>query len=148
VTVQPRCPFCLDLLLPDEERVRCARCRTPHHAECFQLNEGCVAFGCEGADEVSSGMSVFQRQELKLGTPPASRASLGPFTLYHRAVGAPPERQTEAASARLLLETREVREGGRLGGRAGKRFPCSADGGHGGAPCAASVRSRYVQHQS
>ena len=119
--VEPRCPYCLDHLLPDEERVRCARCGTPHHAECFKVNDGCVSFGCLSADEVDSGMSIFVRQEIKLGPPERTAVPLGPFRLSYRRLTVPSERPTSAPRARLLLETREVREGGRSLGTVRRR---------------------------
>jgi hypothetical protein len=40
-----RCPFCKDRC-EGPERVECARCATPHHAECFRLYGRCTVPGC------------------------------------------------------------------------------------------------------
>ena len=58
MTTQPRCPYCLDDLLPKQERVRCAECRTPHHKQlvpsvvtsCCRLKRvdiGVALIGCD-----------------------------------------------------------------------------------------------------
>ncbi len=45
-----RCPFCHDeFAASSEERVTCAGCGTPHHADCFAENGGCSSLGCERA---------------------------------------------------------------------------------------------------
>lgn len=47
-----RCAYCHDDFAAGtggdgSERVACASCGTPHHAECFAENDGCSSLGCE-----------------------------------------------------------------------------------------------------
>lgn len=43
-----RCPFCASAVAPKgDDVVRCPRCKTPHHKECFAENGGCGMYGCE-----------------------------------------------------------------------------------------------------
>ena len=45
-----RCPFCASAVAPKgDDVVRCPRCKTPHHRDCFAENAGCGMYGCEGA---------------------------------------------------------------------------------------------------
>src|SRR5262249_9815413 len=39
------CPICTSVLR--EPLVRCARCRSPHHAECWTYLGRCAVYGCE-----------------------------------------------------------------------------------------------------
>lgn len=118
----PRCPYCLDDLLPEQESVRCARCRTPHHAACFAENGACVAYGCLGKVEVKAGMSLFNVQAITIQHQCLEAAPLGPFELGWRRLAPLPETRAPSrcpsAYARLSLEGRELREGGALRGRA------------------------------
>ncbi len=122
MTTLPRCPYCLDDLLPEQARSRCAGCRTPHHAVCFEEHGGCVAYGCGGELQVEAGLSLYARAQLgRLEVPALPQADLGPFLLTHQALPAVP--LLEAGSrfgpyVRLSLEDQEVREGGVVRGRA------------------------------
>ncbi len=55
VVVRRRCPYCHDAI-EAEALVVCAACATPHHAPCFEANEGCSLLGCgSGASIAASG---------------------------------------------------------------------------------------------
>ena len=41
----PRCQVCSHPMAPDS-KVRCRRCRTPHHPDCWDFNGGCATFAC------------------------------------------------------------------------------------------------------
>lgn len=41
----PRCQVCSHPITSDA-RVRCRRCRTPHHPDCWDFNGGCATFAC------------------------------------------------------------------------------------------------------
>jgi hypothetical protein len=43
------CPYCGEGIEPDEPRVRCERCRTLHHDDCWRDARGCTTYGCAGA---------------------------------------------------------------------------------------------------
>ncbi len=55
-----RCPFCHEeFAASSEERVACAGCGTPHHADCFAENGGCSSLGCErSVARVADGSEV------------------------------------------------------------------------------------------
>lgn len=119
----PRCPYCLDDLLPDQARVRCKDCRTPHHEVCFHEHGGCVAFGCAGEEEVESDRSIYIRPEtIKIGGGGSTLVELGPFQLSHsrltpiRREERPRERCPDPY-ARISLHGHEVREGELIRGR-------------------------------
>lgn len=42
----PRCPVCACELAG--AGTRCARCQTPHHADCWRFNRGCGLYACRG----------------------------------------------------------------------------------------------------
>lgn len=42
-----RCPFDAVEFQPGERIVLCPECHTPHHAECWQTQDGCTQFGCK-----------------------------------------------------------------------------------------------------
>lgn len=45
-----RCPFCNTAVAPKgDDVVRCPRCKTPHHRDCYAENRGCAMYGCETA---------------------------------------------------------------------------------------------------
>lgn len=102
--------------------MRCAKCRTPHHAGCFQENEVCVAYGCLSTEEVPAGLSLFRKPLITVHHRPTREAQLGPFTLGWRALPRVPEQRPPSRCpphyARMSLEGREVREGEVLRGRA------------------------------
>jgi hypothetical protein len=78
-----RCPYCHEAFAdsPDEERVTCAGCGTPHHAECFAEHGGCSTLGCErDAARVAGGAEV---SLASLEAPAeARRSSLWPVTAF------------------------------------------------------------------
>jgi len=41
----PRCQVCSHPMAADA-KVRCRRCRTPHHPDCWDFNGGCATFAC------------------------------------------------------------------------------------------------------
>lgn len=60
-----RCPFCHEEFSANApgdataERVTCASCGTPHHAECFSENGGCSSMSCDKAvARIASGAEV------------------------------------------------------------------------------------------
>lgn len=42
------CPYCQTPLKPGAEVVVCSECEMPHHADCWQDNNGCTTYGCNG----------------------------------------------------------------------------------------------------
>ncbi len=42
------CPFCLNPVEPDDEKVRCPKCGVTHHADCWKANGRCSVYGCDG----------------------------------------------------------------------------------------------------
>jgi hypothetical protein len=120
--VTPRCPYCLDDIHADEEPVRCAKCRTPHHSACFQENQVCVAYGCLSREEVPAGLSLFRKPLITLHHQANQEEPLGPFVLGWKVLPPVPEQRPPwrcpPAYARMSLEGREVREGEVLRGRA------------------------------
>jgi hypothetical protein len=121
VTTYPRCPYCLDDLMPDQEMVRCAECRTPHHQPCFRENGGCVAFGCTGHEQVEGGLSIFAKPAIRIRHEPTHEVEFGPFLLGYRPLVAIPEKRLRdrcpEAYVRLTIELRELREGDVARGR-------------------------------
>jgi hypothetical protein len=47
------CPVCAASL--DAEAVRCVRCESPHHRECWDYVGSCATFGCGGDQRVEPG---------------------------------------------------------------------------------------------
>ena len=41
-----------------QDRVVCAKCGSPHHAECWEYNRGCAIYGCKCKSCVREGMIV------------------------------------------------------------------------------------------
>ncbi|HBP23482.1 MAG TPA: hypothetical protein DEA08_37605 [Planctomycetes bacterium] len=122
-STQPTCPYCLAELLPDEERVRCEGCKTPHHKECFEENEGCAAYGCRVRLSVPSGQSIYLRPNIKIeGIPGIEQHDIGPFLLNLKPSLHQPERRRRmrcpVAYTRLGFEDNELRAGDVLKGRA------------------------------
>lgn len=117
----PRCPYCLDDLLPDQEMVRCADCRTPHHEGCFLEHQGCVAFGCAGDEQVEGGLSIFTKPAFKIRHEPTATVDFGPFVLGYRQLVAVPEkrppRRCPNPYSRTTFELRELRESDTSAGR-------------------------------
>ena len=49
---RPRCPFCRDDLLAEQEKTGCSVCMAWHHAECWQEHGACCACGASaGGDD-------------------------------------------------------------------------------------------------
>lgn len=42
------CKVCNDLIGPNEAKVICATCRTPHHRDCWTFVGACSIYGCQG----------------------------------------------------------------------------------------------------
>lgn len=42
------CPYCQMPIKPNEGIAICPECRMPHHQECWEENNGCTSWGCEG----------------------------------------------------------------------------------------------------
>ncbi|QDV32676.1 RING finger protein [Tautonia plasticadhaerens] len=42
------CKVCNEAIGPDEDRVLCASCRTPHHRDCWSFVGACSIYGCQG----------------------------------------------------------------------------------------------------
>jgi hypothetical protein len=42
---EPECQVCGAKMAPADQ-VFCRRCRTPHHRDCWEYNQGCSTFGC------------------------------------------------------------------------------------------------------
>ncbi|NLJ35209.1 MAG: hypothetical protein GX358_03070 [candidate division WS1 bacterium] len=40
------CPYCRFPIKPDDQIVVCPACQVPHHADCWQENQGCTTYGC------------------------------------------------------------------------------------------------------
>src|SRR5262245_15595531 len=40
------CAYCKEEMADQSEITHCLQCATPHHRECFDLNQGCSVFGC------------------------------------------------------------------------------------------------------
>lgn len=53
LVVRRRCPYCHDAI-EAEALVVCAACATPHHAPCFEANEGCSLLGCGSSASIAA----------------------------------------------------------------------------------------------
>lgn len=42
-----KCAYCKEVLVDAIDSIRCAKCSTLHHRECFSLNGKCTVFGCD-----------------------------------------------------------------------------------------------------
>lgn len=42
------CPYCKTKIMEGDAVIVCPDCGMPHHAECWQENQGCTVFGCAG----------------------------------------------------------------------------------------------------
>jgi hypothetical protein len=51
------CPYCLTIILDSEKHLICPGCEVPHHKECWQQNDGCTTFACEGKALVNRNMA-------------------------------------------------------------------------------------------
>ncbi|MCI0445614.1 hypothetical protein L0152_20670 [bacterium] len=43
-----RCPYCHCGVHPKDEIIRCSKCRTIHHTNCWYENQHCSVFACTG----------------------------------------------------------------------------------------------------
>src|SRR5262245_61667186 len=48
-----KCPYCKNFAVGAKELVKCAKCKTVHHLQCWQENQQCSVFGCEGKEMLS-----------------------------------------------------------------------------------------------
>lgn len=42
------CPYCRFPIKPGDQIVVCPACQVPHHADCWEENQGCTTYGCTG----------------------------------------------------------------------------------------------------
>ena len=65
------CPYCKEVFTDNDDIVVCSDCMMPHHRSCWNDNQGCTTFGCQGTVEpaaqaqnvympVSEPVSVYQ----------------------------------------------------------------------------------------
>lgn len=87
VTQQPRvieageehvgktCPYCRFPIKPGEEIVVCPECEVPHHADCWDENDGCTTYGCTGGAQVAQSRYTprTSASDWQRSTPSASR---------------------------------------------------------------------------
>ncbi|WP_169976988.1 RING finger protein [Tautonia rosea] len=50
----PICKVCNEPIGPDEAKVICASCKTPHHRDCWTFVGACSIYGCQGKQCVSA----------------------------------------------------------------------------------------------
>lgn len=60
------CPYCLSPLNEGEVLLRCEKCDSIHHQECWQDNRGCTIYGCTGR----RGSQVLEDETLDMKTCP------------------------------------------------------------------------------
>ena len=80
------CPYCQMPIAADWELVRCPRCNTPYHAQCWKDNGGCAVYGCammaiSGADAPGQPMAVAQAIH-KVGTCPYCQTAIAAGSDY------------------------------------------------------------------
>lgn len=74
------CPYCRGPIEAGEPALECEGCGTPHHADCYEENDGCTVFGCvkappdEAKVSVSSGEVVTVSAGAAAGSAPAAVA--------------------------------------------------------------------------
>jgi len=56
---EARCAYCREQIGNDTP-ILCDRCSTPHHVECFELNNGCSVFGCLSVAAVRSDLTLLR----------------------------------------------------------------------------------------
>jgi len=66
------CPYCQFPIKHESETVQCPACKSPHHQECWEENEGCTTFGCQ---ETSFIVPTSGSQEISIGEPVNQRPS-------------------------------------------------------------------------
>jgi hypothetical protein len=45
------CPLCQNVIEPKISLIICPECKTPHHQECWEKNDGCTTFGCQRSSD-------------------------------------------------------------------------------------------------
>jgi len=77
----PVCAYCRTLITRADERMDCPRCRTPHHADCWNENRGCTVFGCAMAppdeDKIHIDASAYGAQVGAVPPPPPPGTGAG-----------------------------------------------------------------------
>lgn len=48
------CPYCRFPIKPGEQITICPKCDTPHHTDCWEENEGCTTYGCDGGQSAAT----------------------------------------------------------------------------------------------
>lgn len=51
------CSICLSVIISGEDIIFCPYCQLPFHAECWEENKGCSAYGCQGVSEITKDNS-------------------------------------------------------------------------------------------
>lgn len=51
------CPYCKEVFTENDDIVVCSDCQMPHHRSCWEDNQGCTTFGCQGT--VTQQKSVY-----------------------------------------------------------------------------------------
>ncbi|MFC1479698.1 RING finger protein [Planctomycetota bacterium] len=54
------CSTCMSVFIAGEDTVRCPYCDLVFHADCWEENQGCSAYGCKGSPETEKSVSVAQ----------------------------------------------------------------------------------------
>lgn len=57
--IRLQCPYCHDAL-QNAPVALCMECSTPHHTGCFEQNQGCSIFGCEGTQAVAKRQATLR----------------------------------------------------------------------------------------
>jgi hypothetical protein len=58
------CPYCRTKIEPSDNVFICSNCKTPHHLDCWQENNGCTVYGCENAPPDEEKITVQNDAEL------------------------------------------------------------------------------------
>jgi len=90
------CPYCRFPIKPGEEIVVCPACKVPHHAECWQENNGCTTYGCTGTVAANPPPAIPATPGLR---PPRSAA---------QPASPPPDVQQRVEDTFLQMRTREL----------------------------------------
>lgn len=61
------CPFCQTPIKPGQQAITCSHCGISHHAECWQSNQGCTTYGCQGNMQVPPASYPAQTIGLPVG---------------------------------------------------------------------------------
>jgi len=66
------CPYCKTPFKQDDTIVVCKSCQMPHHLSCWQANEGCTTYGCNGLiDFIINQENATKQAAVKVDTSPA-----------------------------------------------------------------------------